>query len=295
LQQQGSTLLIADHAPTAILAARTLGIPVVLSATGFDNPPRYDLSTDPITQQPVERTVTDNINKVLESYSCPAIDTFTDLYNVEGPGMLTCRDLDHYGDVRTDGLYWGTPCYPSIPAIAANWPNVSGPKAFVYFDRVNQDALSVIHQLEVLAIPSIVHNPSLSNDRVVEFNKSITVLVTNTPVDLAQMQKEATIAITFGGAGLQSAFLHTGKPVLLFPQQPEQRMASKRVVDMGAGIALDGRITKTDISASIGPSIERLISDKSYTEAAKAFAIRNAQYTHEHAIENIANVIRSLC
>src|ERR1035437_3157699 len=40
LRLTGAQAVLADHAPTAILAARTLGIPVVLFGSGFYVPPR---------------------------------------------------------------------------------------------------------------------------------------------------------------------------------------------------------------------------------------------------------------
>ena len=40
LQSAGAQLVLADHAPTAILAARTLGLPVMLYSSAFCVPPR---------------------------------------------------------------------------------------------------------------------------------------------------------------------------------------------------------------------------------------------------------------
>ena len=75
----GAQAVLVDHAPTAILAARTLGIPVVLFGSGFYVPPRQRplpnmrpwLALPPGQLDALENQALASINAVLERFGQP--------------------------------------------------------------------------------------------------------------------------------------------------------------------------------------------------------------------------------
>lgn len=85
-------------------------------------------------------------------------------------------------------------------------------------------------------------------------------------VPQSQVLKQASLFITHGGMNSLHDGLYCGLPLLIVPQQSEQGFNGRRVVELGAGLML----TKDQLTvAKLKSSVEQLLSDPSYTQAAR--------------------------
>ena len=131
-------LIVFDHAPTALLAARGIGIPRVVFGTGFCSPPRVSPmpSIRPWQHIPTERLeaseqrALDTANAALRAIGTRPLDAFHELFDVEENILATLPELDHYG-ARHDARYWG-PIYEADEGDEPRWPEGEGKKVFVY-------------------------------------------------------------------------------------------------------------------------------------------------------------------
>jgi hypothetical protein len=120
-------VVLADHAPTAILAARTLDIPVMLFGSGFFAPPPVHPTPNmrpwsPCPANSCSRLTAShwtNINAVLEACRKPPLDFLAQLFQVAEDSLLSFPELDHY-PARGPARYWGM--LPAAVAEDSTWP-----------------------------------------------------------------------------------------------------------------------------------------------------------------------------
>ena len=132
-------LVFADHAPTALLAARSAGIPRAAVGSGFVLPPSLSPMPSlqpwfPIPQEVLdtrEKEVLDQINSVLKALGFTILDCVADLFEGTEIFLTTFPELDHYGP-RSDVRYWG-PIVSSGNGIEVNLGEKGGQKSFYLF------------------------------------------------------------------------------------------------------------------------------------------------------------------
>ena len=298
LLQLGKTqLLLPDHAPTAILAARTLGIPVLTYSYGFCVPPPLQPTPNmrPWLQVPqdrlacAEQQVTGTINQVLAEFGQPAIAGVADLFRVEEPSLMTFPELDHYVNCRGPASYWGC-LVSSISGEQPAWPAGSGPRIFAYLRRDIRHAGAMLAALGRSGYPSLVVFPDIPAD-MLETHAYPNLRITRSPVATSALMASADIAVTYGGHGLTAAFLLAGKPLLLLPGQLEQFLLARRVEELGAGLLADPERPADDLLAKL----LLICGDVRYRDNAREFAQKYAAFTQEKIIANLTRRIEEIC
>jgi hypothetical protein len=279
-------LVFADHAPTAILAARTLGIPVMLFGTGFAAPPMRAPFPAMRPWEPVEdhvlavreRAVLGTVNSVLAHLRAAPLARLADLFEVAENALVTLPELDHYAG-RGAARYWGVLARLSgpVPAPVA-WPAGAGPRVYAYIRHAPAVAAAIIAAIHASGCPGIVYYP----DRAPGMEAPPGVTIVTAPVDIGQVVHEADIAVVNGTSTL-GAFLMAGKPVLSVACHLEQFLFGVRMAQLGAGLAVraDGE------TAAIGAALRQLIADPAFTHKARAFAARYAAFGHDAVVDAI--------
>jgi hypothetical protein len=161
----GAELVLADHAPTAVLAARTLGLPVMLFSNGFTVPPMMSpmpnmrpwVSIPAQTFVELDKAALTSINQVLTRYGCETLPYVASLFDVAEETLVTFPELDHYAN-RGDARYWG-----SLPSAgggkSSDWPPGTGAKVFAYLRRECVHHEAALAALQVSGQPSLVYFP----------------------------------------------------------------------------------------------------------------------------------------
>lgn len=296
MQMAGADTVLADHAPTALLAARTLDLPVVLHSSGFCVPPlqsptpsmRPWLSIPHEQLVAIEREALASINAVLDRFGQPPLDAVAQLFAVTENTLLGFPELDHY-EHRGPARYWGNLPDAGVGDPPA-WPDLPGKRLFAYLRRETRHVEAALAALQTLRQPSVVFFPGLDETWRTRFAAPHLVFVA-APLDLARCGAEADAAITYAGLSTTTRFLLTGKPLLLLPNHLEQFLMARRVEQMGAGLFVDPEKPPTDLP----DKLRRVVFDPFFADNAQAFARKYAAFPQETVVANLVRRIEEIC
>ncbi len=289
-------ILLADHAPTALLAARSLGLPAVLFSSGFCVPPRQIPAPNMRPWQAIpadqfvaiEQPALTSVNAVLAHFGKSPLKGVTQLFDVAEDTLLGFPELDHYAQ-RGPARYWGNLPDAGVGA-PAPWPDVPGKRIFAYLRTEARHHEAVLAALYALGLPTVVFFPGAPETLIARF-AAPHLTFTQAPVDLARTGQEADIAITYGSLSTTTRFLLKGKPVLLLPWHLEQFLMARRVEEMGAGLLVDPEKPADDLPQKL----QRVVFDPLFAGNAQAFARKYAAFPQEVVINNLVRRIEELC
>lgn len=287
-------VLLADHAPTAILAARTLGIPVMLFGSGFFVPPQVspmpnmrswvDVPADTLTR--IEEAVLASVNSVLCRFAKKPLDRLAELFRVEETALLAFPELDHYPQ-RGPAAYWGM-----LPAAVADppvWPSAAGPRVYAYLRMSSPHCEAALQALGNLRSACLVYCPDIPQAQRDRYS-SANLHFADTPVDLNRTAHEADAAVTYASPAATVAFLLAGKPVLMLPGHLEQYLFALRVEELGAGLLVHPEQAPDDLPQKL----QRVLSEPAFAANAAAFAKKYASFNQAEVQANIVSRIEGL-
>jgi UDP:flavonoid glycosyltransferase YjiC (YdhE family) len=291
----GSRLVLADHAPTAVLAARTMGIPVMLFSNGFTVPPRRSPLPNmrPWTQVPehvisqLDLNALFAANTVLARFKCAQMQHLAELFDVAEEALVTLPELDHYAD-RGPARYWG-----SLPSAgggrSVTWPAGRTPRLFAYLRLESPHHEAVLAALFALGHATVVYFPNMSPDLKARFASPHMTFLDH-PADIEQMTREADVAITYASLTTTTAFLLAGKPLLMLPGHLEQFLVARRVEEMGAGRLVNPEQPPGDLRVMLAD----LIDNPFWRDNARAFATKYAAFDQQAVIGNLVRRITEM-
>jgi UDP:flavonoid glycosyltransferase YjiC (YdhE family) len=272
-------LIVFDHAPTALLAARATGLPRVLFGTGFASPPRVspmpsirpwqEISTERLLAS--EQRALDTTNAALRAIGAIPLNVLHELFDVEENLLTTLPELDHYG--TRPNAHYICPIFGNIDGNEPQWPEGEGKKVFVYI-RPNSAAFRPLAAtLRKLDVRTLWFAPGIPADARANFEASSSLNIVTEAVDIRAVTASADAAVLHGGHGTTAAMLLAGVPVLLLPEQLEQMLLGRCVAALGAGAALNLR------SSELGPTtmLRQLVHDSRFVAHARAFAAKHSR------------------
>jgi UDP:flavonoid glycosyltransferase YjiC (YdhE family) len=288
IELSDATLVLADHAPTAILAARTLGRPVMLHGAGFYTPP--DMSPSPgmrpwePTPRPVleasDRRALKTINAVLDAFGAAPLARVCDIFQVAETALSTYPELDPHAP-RPGARYWGAA--PSFAATPVRWPDGAGPRIYAYLRADGVGSEAALAALKATRCRAVVFCPDAPPHWASRF-AAPHISITNQPVNLEQAGREAEAAILYAPHATTTAMLLAGVPLVLMPQYLEQGLMAWRVQAMGAGFMVgpQGRF------AEPAAALAALLSSADCKAKAMAFARKYAGESPTDAVDRMA-------
>lgn len=295
LRLNGAQVILADHAPTAILAARTLGIPVVLFSFGFCAPPRQRplpnmrpwIGLPPGQLDALENQALASINAVLGHFDQPPLDAVAQLFDVAEDTLLGFPELDHYAE-RGPARYWGNLPDAGVGDAPA-WPALPGKRIFGYLrtgTRHHEAALAALH---ALGQPSVVFFPD-APPALLARHAAPHLVFSATPLALARAAGEADAAITYAGMSTATSFLLKGKPLLLLPGHLEQFLLARRVEEMGAGLIVNPEQPPVDLELKL----RRILFEPDFALNAQAFARKYENFPQDTVIAHLVRRIEEI-
>jgi UDP:flavonoid glycosyltransferase YjiC (YdhE family) len=278
-------LIVVDHSPTALLAARVTGIPVMLIGAGFEIPPDACPIPGFATAEPsapgildAERRVLENANWLLEASKVRPLSALCDLFRVDRRYLTTFPELDHYG-ARVNENYVG-PIGELRGGTSVNWPANPGRRIFAYLRPGNTDNRAIFRALRSTGAAVVCVLPGAPADLVEEF-RSDRISIATRPVQLAGLIDGADLFVSYAPSGTVAATLAKGIPQLMSPQHPEARLTALRVCELGAGLTMNERRSEEEIQALI----ERLLGEPIFRVSAGEFARAHADHDAARAAD----------
>ena len=295
LRVTGAQTVLADHAPTAILAARTLGIPVVLFCFGFFAPPqrrplpnmRPWAAVPPGQLEALEDEALASINAVLGRFGQAPFDAVAQLFDVAEDTLLGFPELDHYAD-RGPARYWGNLPDAGVGA-APVWPKLPGKRIFGYLRTGTRHHEAALAALYALGVPTIVFFPD-APPALLERYAAPHLVFSATPLALAQTAHEADAAVTYASMSTATSFLLKGKPLLLLPGHLEQFLLARRVEEMGAGLMVNPEQPAADLELKL----RRVLFDADFALNAQAFAHKYSNFPQDTVIVHLIRRIEQI-
>lgn len=295
MRLSGAQLVLADHAPTAVLAARTLDLPVMLFSNGFTVPPRRDplpnmrawMELPEEQLRTLDSAARDSINRVLERFRKPPLHCTAELFAVAEEALVTFPELDHYPD-RGPARYWG-----SLPSAGtgrpAAWPQVAGSRLFAYLRPGLPHLQALLDALHRFGAATLAYVPGIDPALRIRYAAPHLVFLDHA-ADLRQMAREADCAITYASLATSTAFLLAGKPLLLLPGHLEQYMLARRIEEMGAGSVVSPDQPAGDLRSRLAA----LLSEPGWRDNARAFATKYAAFDQQAVAANLVRRVAEL-
>jgi UDP:flavonoid glycosyltransferase YjiC (YdhE family) len=284
-------VVVINHAPTALLAARALGLPAVLTCIGFELPPAVSPlpSIRPWDSIPIKRlqqadsVVLHTFNSVLDRFGQAPISRVADLFTNLPTVLTTFPELDHYG-ARSDVLYVG-PVSTLTNAVECPWPAGASRRIFAYLRPSVPGFEHMLAALRETAATVLCVSPGMSADDIKRWSSPRLKILPH-PVALNATLQGVDLAVVYGTGTMADALL-AGVPLLMVPQVVEQALAARRIEELGAGILWKPPRT----SESARTVLAAALSTSSLKLQADLFAKRYQGVSEEQASGTIAHMI----
>lgn len=242
------SLVIADYAPCALLAARSWGIPCVGIGTGYGLPPP-GLKQFPVllpeydTKLYDEKEMVDAVNRAGASLGVPQIEHLPQVYECNEQLHRSFPLLDPYREHRTAA---------PVPPVADLAKSVAqdGDEIFVYFSTTERESEHLMDAIAALDAPVRMFMPNI-DDALAARMSAAGVIIERQPVDVEEIARRTRLLLNGGQHGIISLALAAGLPQVCFPQHLEQLYTARRVEDAGAGVAIGRTAMRDEIRAAI--------------------------------------------
>ncbi len=277
-------LVIADHSPSALLAARCAGLPTLLFGHGFFVPPAgWPVFRDwePVAVDRIDsagQRLLDALNGCLVAFGAPALPGLSALYGDVENFLCTTPELDHY-PARGSGVaggrgnldrYVGTLWFDDVGG-PADWPDADGrsPRVFAYLRPGLPGLDAVLTALRLSGAAVLVASPGLAPAVAAAWRTPRLRFATGL-VALREVARDADLVVCSGSDTLHG-LAQSGVPVLGLPLSAEQRIAAERVARTGAGRwVLPGNGVDALLAA-----VRDLLGSPHYREAARELQRRH--------------------
>jgi len=270
-------LVVAEHSPTALIAARLEGARRVTLGTGFEQPPR--LAPMP-TIQPwraveyadlarAENQVLERVNAVIVRHGGTALSALHEMFEVTESFLLTLAEFDHYG-ARDGAPYWG-PLNLTRAGGEPEWPPGEGGRVFVYYRVAYPHFADTMRQLAALGLPTLVVADDAGPAHIRELGTE-RLRITTEPQNLGSVARQAAVAVCHGGAGTSMQLVLGGCPLVVLPVMVEQAQCGYRLARAGLAVGAQAKDGVRDAAAAV----RRVVGEPAYAGRARAVAARYA-------------------
>ena len=286
-------LLIADHAPTALIATHGADCKRVLYGNGFFSPPRKTPMPliVPWAKTPAglleysDNKALQTVNHVLNELGRPNLQKFYNLFDVDEDFLATFAELDHYQE-RGAVRYWGPP-----PGKAGGetprWPDTSNSKKiFCYIKPAYPHFEELLTGLQQAGVSTVIFSPAVP-EKILKKYQTDKLCFHQEPVDIHKACQEADMVLCHAGVGTVANSLLHGKPMLLLPEhdhQLEQILTARNVVKLKAGLMLMTIEKKRDYKGLI----QKVLIEQQFAENAQKIATKYEDFSPESQLEKIA-------
>lgn len=274
LEMSRAQLVVGDHAPSALLAARLVGIPAFAVGTGFSVPPAtvpmppFAAPAPPPASrlQAAETRVRRVIEQAWSGLSARGVPDLAELFAPERSFLCTYPELDHHGP-RADQRYWGVIEPAGTSQERPDWPPGKGPRVFAYLHHGYRQFPGLTRQLRELGHPTVLVSPGIPEPLRATVEGS-TLRVQSRGIDLRWAARQAQVCITHCGHATTARLLLLGRPLILLPNYVEQTVLAYRLARQGLALMMH----PDPQHHRYGAAITQVLTKPAYGEHVQAFA-----------------------
>ncbi len=288
-------LVVADHAPSALLAAMAMGVPRVAIGTGYCVPPLtrpmpglqpwFDLPESLLAQK--ERKLLETVNPVLEQVGWAPLSSVADIFLGAESLLCTYPELDHYAN--RSGISYQGPIIHSAEGVKPLWPSDGRENVFLSMASYNRSFRPVIDMLGEMDLPVLAFIHGIA-DRDCHALERRNLRITCRPVDLRDVGNRCFLAVTHGGFNTSALMLLAGVPLLICPQQLEQTVLAHRIAGQGLCLMVNPYGPRPDLRSKM----EAILSSEEIAGRVRALADRYATSTTRERVLRIVEKCAAL-
>jgi UDP:flavonoid glycosyltransferase YjiC (YdhE family) len=285
-------VLVADHAPTALLAARGTPLRCVITGNGFVLPPdvsplpdlRPWAPADPKLLADAEAQALQHMNDVARRLGVPLLIRVADLYAGAAPALFTFPELDNYATLRTGAEYWGI--LPGPGGETPRWPEGKGKRVFFYGQPFPSLA-GVLESLSTATHRTLVYMPKLAPE--LRRFAGAQLAFADTLQDMAAVTRDCDAAVMTNGHSTTAAMLLAGKPMVILPQHLEMFLIARSIEESGAGLSAPA-LKREGILGKLA----RVLGDPSFGDKARAISHRHRGWDAASPVTKFTTLVTRL-
>jgi hypothetical protein len=232
-------IVVADHAPTAILAAKLLKIPSIITGSGYCVPPLTTplKSVQPwrdvpeaeltIEDQALLRVVNDTVVEL--GFGDVRLKNAKELFEESAQWIFSIPEMDHYG--ARDQPYvvrWTN----STPRLSPVWPRAQGDKILVNLHADSLYLHALLEQLQLSNLPVLAVIPEVSNGMMERYHNT-NINLQREMVDLKQAVDQCNVFINDADHDIVYELMSYGVPSIFLPSRADQIMLAYQLSQQG--------------------------------------------------------------
>ncbi|HEY4998771.1 MAG TPA: nucleotide disphospho-sugar-binding domain-containing protein [Usitatibacter sp.] len=291
-------VVVADYAPTGLIAAREAGIPRVTVGSGFSLPVLQDplpalrpwASIDRGVLRALDDRLLESVRASLGAMAEPAPRHAFELFEAQAHLLCTFPEIDPFGPRQ--GVEYVGPQGDATSGLDLRWRDTPGKRVFAYLKPRNPRFEAVLSGLRALDAEVLVAAPGMAPDQA-QAASTARMLVVGEAVNLDLVLPGASLCVAHAGSGLAARALVAGVPMALLPLQLEQFLIAKRIENAGSAAV----VSPEEAAPDFGPWLASLLDRASLREAAARHAEAHRGHSFaaatKRAAERIAAVARA--
>jgi len=297
LERNGSELVVASYAPTALLAARTLGLRTAVAGTAFELPPpvsplpsfRPWLNTPAAALASSDANLVEVVNAVLCRYG-QHVNAACGVYAADRQVLWTFPELDPFARQRLVGAgkvtYSGALFPPNLGDLIS-WPQVDAPRVLAYFRYPAKTLEPIVERLANMPAAFCVVAPNLDASAISKLTQA-NVSFTSRAIQLGPALSACQALIGYASHGTACAALLQGKPMVLVPEHMEGVMLTNQIVRLGAAT----HVRQPD-PEGLTSALSQVLADSRFGTAASRFMHKYKGYDPELQASRIAELFEN--
>jgi len=291
------SVIVSDYAPTAVIAARIRGIRVVSICSGFGIPPdtvpmpsffRNQAITSGVLLS-LEYRALSSVNAIMSKFGRPSFNRLSLLFNTDTVIIDNPLDLDLWGGIKGRFYTGGIAHDDTKSHVRLEWPQERPQGSVRILSYLHAHSRGLVQALEAMnrsGADVICTVAGLSDEAAMAFCSN-RMLVTNRRINVYDLVTDATVALSYGGAGFIRMAINAGAPLVLVSDIVEQMLNSTKIVSLGAGKLVNPSASSNDILEAINT----VASNESYRAAAMKFAANNRRPPDSEIVDRALDAV----
>jgi len=284
-------VLVTDHAPTALLAAKGMpGMRTAQVGNGYFQPPTGNpfpsfrfWDTSPVDPAD-EATLLAHCQSAQGACGIEPLPSLAELLQTDLDALLTWPELHHYGPTASPRQTFTGPLPPPLVSRSGAWPSQAPPTYLAYVKASHPGIDAILAMLMAARLPTLLVLPDGKPEHLAKLQAHAHIHTVRAPINMTEAIAQAAVVICQGNSGTVFSALSRGKPLLLLPAHIEQWLVAYRACELNAGIALQPHeIDSTGVQA-----LHALIDDPHFRVHAQAVSLR-------HTVEDEQGNLARLC